>query len=394
MIPTERKGRPGLQLLIEQRELADALNIVGRIVPRRPITPIVSTVLITASDGRVRLRATDLQCFAEVTLTGRIHAEGAAAVDARFFQRIAATLDEGDVALSLSDSGASLRITAGHAAFRLRTVDSVDFPVQTAPQGSHLLIETDSLIDLISRTTFCAADSDDISPFAGVLIIGNEAELTLAATDSYQLAHYRLPARRAEAASTPPKGKSEAVVPTGGLTALTRALTNLGAETTELVWDARSVWFRSGAIAWQLRRLDLQYPDLSPFTGPLAGVRLEVGRQRLLEAVKQVASIADEGRAMGLRIDGNRLHVFTSHQEVGEAQTVVALGQTLPRREVWVDAQRLTRAISAQPEEEMAVYLSEPLAPIVLLPASKDASYRAVLTPLRQYIPEMEESAF
>lgn len=380
-----------MQLLIEQRSLADALNIVGRIVPRRPITPIVSTVLVTVSDGCVRLRATDLQCYAEVTLEARIHAVGAAAVDARFFQRIAATLDGSDVALSLSDSGASLRITAGHAAFRLRTADLNDFPVQTVPQGSHLLIETESLIDLISRTTFCAADSEDISPFAGVLIIGSDEALTLAATDSYQLAHYRLPAQAPE--KSPRKnGATEAVVPTGGLTALTRALSNMGADTTELAWDARSLWFRSGAIAWQLRRLDLQYPDLSRFTGPLAGVRLEVERQRLLDAVRQVASIADEGRALGLRIDGNRLHIFTSHQEVGEAQTVVTLLQDLPRREVWIDAQRLTRAISAQPEERIALYLSEPLAPIVLLPASGSTSYRAVLTPLRQYVPE--ESAF
>lgn len=387
----QEKGARSLQLLIDQKLLAGALNTLGRIVPRRPITPTLSAALLSTQDGQVRLEATDLQSYAQVSLGATVHSDGRTAVDARFFQRVVATLDDEEVALSLSDSGRSLRITAGHAAFRLRTLDAKDFPAQEIPSDAHLEIDARLLVDLIARTTFCAVDSDDVSPFAGVLIAGRDEWLAMAATDGYQLAYYQLPAT----AHAPVPGDTsqwEAVVPTGGLTALSRALSSLGDGMATLAWHERSLWCRCGPIAWQLRRLDLQYPDLARFIGPLAGTRVEVERDRLLDAVKKVSSISDEGRILGVRSEGRRLYLFASHREVGEAQTILPLNEELPRREVWVDAQRLARAVSAQPDDHVAVYLSEPLAPIVVVPAASDPPYRSVLTPLRIYNPDMDDS--
>ena len=88
-----------------------------------------------------------------------------------------------------------------------------------------------------------------------------------------------------------------------------------------------------------MRRLDVQYPNLSRFTGPLAGVRVEVDRDRLIEGVKQVSSIADDAsrRSLCLTVDNDRLHLFTAEQELGEAQIVIVLAGDHPRRRVWLD---------------------------------------------------------
>lgn len=381
-----------MQLLADQSSLASALQVVCRIVPKRPVTPVVSSVLIRAGGDAVQLHGTDLQSYVEVTIAARVHVSGEVAVDARFLQRVVATLGNTEVALSLSDSGESLRITAGPAAFRLRTLDGSDFPLQSVPGARDVEMETAALVDLVARTTFCAADSDDVSPFAGVLIAADASELTMAATDSYQLAHYRLPTTSDLTPSTKrhEDGTMEAVVPTNGLTSLTRALTLLGDDKVDLVWHERSLWFASGAIRWRMRRLDLQYPNLSRFTGPLTGIRIDADRSAMLEAVRQVSSIADEARAVGLRVDGDRLHVFTSHREVGEAQSVVTLTGDHPRCEVWIDAERLARALRAQPEESIALYVSEPLAPVAIVPASGGSMYRTVLMPLRHYAAEAD----
>lgn len=379
-----------MQLLIEQSSLASAMSTVGRIVPRRPVTPVVSTVHLSASaaEGRLRVRATDLQNYADIVLAAQVHLDGQAAVDARYLHRIAATLSGDQIALSLSQSGESLRITAGSAAFRLRTVDADEFPVQRVPQGVHSSLKTDTLIDLIERTTFCARDAEDeVSPFAGVLVALEGEQLAISATDGYQLAHYRV---KTELPPAGEDGRREAVVPTHGLSALTRALATLGGETADLLWHDRSLWCRSGAVTWRLRQLDLKYPNLSRYTGPLAGNRIEVGKEQLLGALRQVATIADDGRAVGLRVDGARLHLFASHREVGEAQAVIPLAEERPPCEVWLDAERLVRSVRAQPERQVALYISEPLAPVVLAPASGAVAYRTVLTPLRYYVPEAD----
>ncbi|MFS8572838.1 MAG: hypothetical protein LOD85_07415, partial [Clostridia bacterium] len=69
-----------MQLLIDQHRLAKALQIVGRVAPRRPVAPIVSAVVVEAEPGRVTLRATDLQSTAEIVLPAQVHAAGTVAV--------------------------------------------------------------------------------------------------------------------------------------------------------------------------------------------------------------------------------------------------------------------------------------------------------------------------
>ena len=219
-----------MQLLIDQHRLAKALQIVGRIVPRRPVTPIVSAVVIEAEDDWVSLRATDLQSTAQFRLKASVHVPGSVAVLARTLSSVVSTLSEGDVVLSQSGSGESLRLTSGAAAFRLQTLDASDVFPPPIPKGAEdATIKTDHLIDLISRTTFCAVDSEEHSPFAGVFVAASAESLTMAATDSYQLAHYRLPATiRLERNES--ERPLEAVLPTAPLNAFAKALQSFGGD--------------------------------------------------------------------------------------------------------------------------------------------------------------------
>lgn len=380
-----------MQLLIDQQRLSKALQIVGRIVPRRPVTSAVSAVVIEAAPGGVILRATDLQSTAEFRLEAQVHVPGSVAVLARTLSNVVSTLGEGEVALSLSGSGESLRLTAGVAAFRLQTLDSGDFPAPAVPKGADVSVKSAHLVDLISRTTFCAIDSEELSPFPGVLMVASPDGLTMAATDSFQLAHYRLPATLL-AGRPHEAGARKAVLPTAALNAFAKALQSFGDEEATIAWGTRAVHFTSGDVAWSVRRLDVEYPDLSRFTGPLAGVRVEVDRDRLIESVRQVSSIADDAarRSLCLTLEGDRLHLFTAEQELGEASTVIQLAGEYPRRRVWLDARRLTSALRAQPRPEVALYISEPLAPVALAPADPELPFRAILMPLRQPVAESE----
>jgi len=378
-----------VQLLIDQAKLDAALQAVGRIVPRRPIVNGTTAIIVSADDERLALCATDLQSYARVLLPATIHAPGTACVEWQYFARVVATLTSGEVALSVSASNRSLRLTCGHSAFRLRTTDKDDFPLLEPPETWGFSISAQGFADMIARTTFCAVDSDEMSPFFGVSISASAGELKVAATDNFQLAHYVADLEPQEAS----KGASrefETVLPTRGLNAFVKALTALGKERVDLAFFDQKLWLRSNGLVWSVRALDTQYPDLTRYTGPLGGVRVTTKRSALLEAVRQVASLPDEGRAMALRLEGSRLHLASSHAEVGEAQTFVQLEAEYPKRIVWLDARRFQNALRAQPTDEVALYLSEPLAPVALLPADERIRFRSFLTPLRYPIEESE----
>lgn len=380
---TGEKGAWMMQLLVDQARFARALQVIGRILPKRQLTPGVGGVALQAEPGRVRLCATDLQSFAELALDAEVHVAGEVAVDARTLASVVASLSSESVAISRSGSGESLRLTAGPASFRLRTLRVEDLPAYEPPAAWHLELPKEQLVEVVSRTTFCAADSDEVSPFSGVWLSGGGGRLTMAATDSFQLAYYSVEAdalRRGES-----EQRLEGVLPTGGLNACANGLHHFGGERVAISWQDRTIAFRSDGALWLIRRLEVTYPDLSRFTGPIAGARVEVDRSRLLEAVRQVSTLAEDGYRIGLSLRGERLHLFTSRQELGEAQVVVQLDEEAPPREVWLDARGFAAALRAQPRERIALHLSEPLAPVVVVPAEPGVAFRTVLSPLRHY---------
>ncbi len=377
-----------MQLLVDQARFARALQVIGRSLPKRQAAPATGGVALRAGAGELRLRWAAQHLFAELSIDAEVHAPGEAAVDARTLASVVASLSGGRVALSRSGSGESLRITAGPASFRLRTMSVEDLPVQAPPREWHLELAKEQLVDVVSRTTFCAADSEDVSPFSGVMLSGEGGRFTAAATDSFQLAYYSV---EATPLGDPPGGPGlQAVLPTAGLNACAYGLHHFGGDRALVSWQERSVAVRTGGALWLIRRLDVTYPDLSRFTGPVAGARVEVDRGRLLEAVRQVSTLAEDGYRIGLILRGDRLHLYTARRELGEAQVVVQLAEEAPRREVWLDAAGFLNALKAQPSERIALHLSEPLAPVVVVPAEPGVAFRTVLSPLRHYAQESE----
>lgn len=377
-----------MQLLVDQARFARALQVIGRSLPKRPAAPGTGGVALRAWGGELSLRWASQHFFADVSLEADVHTGGETAVDARTLARVVASLASGSVALSRSGSGESLRITAGPASFRLRTLSVEELPVQAPPREWHLELAKERFVDVVSRTTFCAADSEEVSPFSGVMLSGDGGRLTAAATDSFQLAYYSVEA--ALLGDAPGEAGLQAVVPTAGLNACAYALHHVGGEQVALSWQERSVAVRTDGALWLIRRLDVAYPDLSRFTGAVAGARVVVDRGRLLEAVRQVSTLAEDGYRIGLILRDDRLHLYTARRELGEAQVVVQLDEEAPRREVWLDAAGFQSALKAQPSERIALHLSEPLAPIVIVPAEPGVAFRTVLSPLRHYAQESE----
>src|SRR5690606_28882646 len=113
-----------------------------------------------------------------------------------------------------------------------------------------------------------------------------------------QLAYYSV---EATPLGDPPGGPGlQAVLPTVGPNACAYGLHHFGGDRALVSWQERSVAVRTGGALWLIRHLDVTYPDLSRFTGPVAGARVEVDRGRLLEAVRQVSTLAEDGYRIGL----------------------------------------------------------------------------------------------
>ena len=66
-----------MKLSCLQQNLAEGLNIVGRVVPGKSTLPVLSNVLLATDEGRLKLAATNLEMAMTVWIGAHVEQEGA-----------------------------------------------------------------------------------------------------------------------------------------------------------------------------------------------------------------------------------------------------------------------------------------------------------------------------
>jgi DNA polymerase-3 subunit beta len=84
-----------MKITVERTELLKSLSHVHRVVERRNTIPILANVLIRAENGRLSLKATDLDLEVTDSVAAEVAAGGSTTVPAHMFYDIVRKLPEG-----------------------------------------------------------------------------------------------------------------------------------------------------------------------------------------------------------------------------------------------------------------------------------------------------------
>ena len=118
-----------MRATIERATLLKSLSHVQSVVERRNTIPILSNVLIEASDGgSIKLTATDLDLQIVETFAANVETAGAITVSAHTLFEIARKLPDGSQ-VQLHAADGRMAVNAGRARFSLATLPRDDFPM-------------------------------------------------------------------------------------------------------------------------------------------------------------------------------------------------------------------------------------------------------------------------
>ena len=152
-----------MKATIERATLLRCLSHVQAVVERRNTIPILSNVLIDASDGgSVRVMATDLDLQVVETMSAAsVEQPGAITVSAHLLFDIARKLPEGSQ-VSLTNNENRLEVKAGRTNFKLPTLPRDDFPVIVEGDlPTSFELPARLLAELIDRTRFAISTDPD-----------------------------------------------------------------------------------------------------------------------------------------------------------------------------------------------------------------------------------------
>ena len=371
-----------MKVTVERAELLKSLGHVHRVVERRNTIPILANVLIKADQGKLSLKATDLDLEITDSIAAEVSPAGATTVPAHMFYEIVRKLPEGaQIVIEGSGDRAVLSIRAGRSRFTLQTLPESDFPDLAAGEMSHSFrMPAADLKRLIDKTQFAISTEETRYYLNGIYLhtagTAKAATLRAVATDGHRLAQCELSLPDGAA------GMPGIIVPRKTVGEVQRLLeTGEGEVGIEL--SAGKIRFTIGNVVLTSKLIDGTFPDYARVIPSNNDKLLTIDKKDFEAAVDRVSTVSSErGRAVKLSITSGRLVLSVTNPDSGSATEEIEVDYDSDPLDIGFNSRYLLD-IAAQIEGEVAVLrLADPGSPTLIQDKdAKGALY--VLMPMR-----------
>ncbi|MBA3863367.1 MAG: DNA polymerase III subunit beta [Erythrobacter sp.] len=374
-----------MKATIERATLLRCLSHVQSVVERRNTIPILSNVLIDASDGgNVRVMATDLDLqVVESMSASSVEQAGAITVSAHLLFDIARKLPEGSQ-VSLTTSDNRLEVKAGRSNFKLPTLPRDDFPVIVEgdlPTSFELPARV--LAELIDRTRFAISTEETRYYLNGIFLHvtdENEPLLKAAATDGHRLARFTL--ARPEGAA----GMPDVIVPRKAVGELRKLLEEALDGNVLIDLSASKIRFTmggEGGVVLTSKLIDGTFPDYSRVIPTGNDKLLKVDPKLFFAGVDRVATIATEKtRAVKIGLDQDRVTLSVTSPDNGTAAEELAAEYRADALEIGFNANYLKDILGQIDADTVELHLADAGAP-TLIRENEASPALYVLMPMR-----------
>jgi len=373
---------------VEREVLAEAVTWVARGLPSRPPVPVLTGVMIEASDdGTLTLSAFDYEVSARVTVAAEVAEPGTVLVLGRLLADISRNLPARPIDVVTEES--KVQVTCGSSRFTLPMMAVEDYPTLPASPAISGTIAGDAFTQAVAQVSIAADRGDTLPILTGVRVEIEGDKITLLATDRYRLAMREL-TWNPEAADA----SHVALVPARTLSDTAKALGALGSIEIHLGGGAADnsppglIGFEAGQRRATTRLLDGEYPKVTSIFPSSADTVSVIETAALVEAVKRVALVAERNTPVRLRFTDGQVAIDAGTGDGAQASEAVEANLTGPEIEIAFNPQFLLDGLGAVGTAYSRLSFTQSGRPAVLsgqdeLDGDADTSYRYVLMPVR-----------
>ena len=371
-----------MRLVIERSELLRALGHVTSVVERRTTIPILSNVLLRATESSLQLKATDLEREVVEAVSAQVSQPGAITVPAHMLHDIVRKLPDGSEVEIVRDAERErLTITAGQSRFAVQTLAADDFPDLAAGEMTHTFeMPSGDLKNLIEKTRFAISTEETRYYLNGIYLHpaqrGTKAVLRGVATDGHRLAQLDLDLPKGAA------GMPGVIIPRKTVHELHRLTEDSAAGLTVGVSNTK-VRFEIGTITLTSKLIDGSFPDYQRVIPQSNDKSMKVSNAQFKAAVDRVSTIASEkGRAVKLNIETDKLVLSVNNPDGGSATEEIAIEFGHPKLEIGFNARYLLDISGQLESDTLQFLLADPGSPTMVRDGDDDRALY-VLMPMR-----------
>ena len=297
-----------MKVTLERNHLLKSLSHVHRVVERRNTYPILANVLLKASDGKLDLRATDLDIEVTESVPAMVGTAGTTTVPAHTLYEIVRKLSDGAEVRLENEGTEQLLLTSGRSRFHLACISPDSFPDLKSGTFTHnFSVPAATFRELIERTQFAISNEETRYYLNGIYVqaleVGGELTLRAVATDGHRLARADAPAPAGA------KGMPGIIVPKKTVSEVQKLLDGAEGDVAIEISDTK-IRFTLGSVVLLSKLIEGTFPDYERVTPKNNDKQMNVDRVELchrrrprldhcVRARRQGGQAADEGGAAG-----------------------------------------------------------------------------------------------
>ena len=366
-----------MKATIERATLLKGLSHVQSVVERRNTIPILSNVLLEATEhGALKLMATDLDLQINEQIAAAVDQPGSTTVSAHTLFDIVRKMPEGSQ-VQLNAAENRMSVVAGRARFSLGTLPRDDFPVIAEGElPTQFELPAELLKQIIDKTRFAISTEETRYYLNGIFLHVADDVLKAAATDGHRLA--RVTIARPDGA----QGMPDVIVPRKCVAELRKLLDEVDGS-VGVSLSGSKIRFDLGQALLTSKLIDGTFPDYSRVIPTGNDKILKLDPRSFQEGVDRVSTIATEKtRAVKMALERDKVILSVTSPENGTAAEEVPGDYAAMPFEIGFNSRYLLDILGQIEGDVVEVHLADAAAPTLIRENDK-APALYVLMPMR-----------
>jgi DNA polymerase-3 subunit beta len=369
---------------VDRDVFADAVAWAARTLPVRPSSPVLSGLLIGATDEGLVLSTFDYETSARATLSAEVADEGTALVSGKLLAEITRSLPAKPIEMALD--GARMTLTCGSARFSLQTMPVEDYPTLPDMPAATGTVKSEVFAHAVAQAITAAGRDDMLPVLTGVRIEIDGSTISLLATD-----RFRLSQRELTWDPRTPDESAAALVPAKVLGDTAKSLT-AGSEITIALSSGgagEGIIGFEGQVAGGIRRtttrlLDGEFPKVRSLFPAEHLTVAKVDKAALIESVKRVALVAERNTAVQLKFEDGVLTLDAGSGDEAQASESIEAEITGDGLTTGFNPAYLLDGLTAIDEAVVELAFTQASKPVVISgSAEEDPGFKYLLMPRR-----------
>jgi DNA polymerase-3 subunit beta len=291
---------------------SEAVSFAVKLLPQRTTLPILSGVLIKATEDGLTLSSFDYEVSSQTHIAADVEETGTVLVSGRLLSEIANRLPNAPVRFATEDS--RITVSSGSAKFTLLSMPVEEYPSLPVVGAESGLVPADLFANAVAQVAI-AASRDDVTPvITGVQLEVSENSLSLVATDRYRVAVRNIDWDSGDSGIA----TATALVPAKTLQEVGKTFGNAGTISVSITStdDRELIAFRANNKTVTSLLIKGNFPPVKRLFPEIVENYAVINTAELIEATKRVSLVLDREAALRFTftIDGVTLEAIGSEQ--------------------------------------------------------------------------------